>query len=382
MRKKLRLLAAGMCISLLLPGRVMAAPEDVAKVNEIISNLPEREDLKEDDVETVEMAMELYTSLTTAEKIGVEDYEKLEKDYESFVESGLIRDEKREKEKERQRLKEEQESLKPSGENEPETTSYVFSISSNEPSLSVVMRYVTDKDGDGYGDMPDRIVLTSPSGETTSLSNANKNLKNDSMNIVLTWEKKFLQLDIAEAEEGNWKITSSEPATFSSMAYAGIRQEITASDEKTKEDAAEKPEESEEGETSPSGAWRFLLAAAVLVGLFFVFIRTRRKKNEIEEDDDEDDDEYDAPEQLTEEERVEQIRKDHQERLEKEKQREEEELRAEEEEEYNRQKDEAAKDSIAEYTEGDTDLLNKKENPVMNGGGLRTDGFFKKGRFD
>ena len=103
---------------------------------------------------------------------------------------------------------------------------------------------------------------------------------------------------------------------------------------------------------------------------------------EIEEDDDEDDDEYDAPEQLTEEERVEQIRKDHQERLEKEKQREEEELRAEEEEEYNRQKDEAAKDSIAEYTEGDTDLLNKKENPVMNGGGLRTDGFFKKGRFD
>ena len=382
MRKKLRLLAAGMCISLLLPGRAMAAPEDVAKVNEIISNLPEREDLKEDDAETVEIAMELYTSLTTAEKIGVEDYEKLEKDYESFVESGLIRDEKREKEKERQRLKEEQESLKPSGENEPETTSYVFSISSNEPSLSVVMRYVTDKDGDGYGDMPDRIVLTSPSGETTSLSNANKNLKNDSMNIVLTWEKKFLQLDIAEAEEGNWKITSSEPATFSSMAYAGIRQEITASDEKTKEDAAEKPEESEEGETSPSGAWRFLLAAAVLVGLFFVFIRTRRKKNEIEEDDDEDDDEYDAPEQLTEEERVEQIRKDHQERLEKEKQREEEELRAEEEEEYNRQKDEAAKDSIAEYTEGDTDLLNKKENPVMNGGGLRTDGFFKKGRFD
>ena len=371
-----------MCISLLLPGRAMAAPEDVAKVNEIISSLPEREDLKEDDAETVEMAMELYTSLTTAEKIGVEDYEKLEKDYESFVESGLIRDEKREKEKERQRLKEEQESLKPSGENEPETTSYVFSISGNEPSLSVVMRYVTDKDGDGYGDMPDRIVLTSPSGETTSLSNANKNLKNDSMNIVLTWEKKFLQLDIAEAEEGNWKITSSEPATFSSMAYAGIRQEITASDEKTKEDAAEKPEESEEGETSPSGAWRFLLAAAILVGLFFVFIRTRRKKNEIEEDDDEYDDEYDAPEQLTEEERVEQIRKDHQERLEKEKQREEEELRAEEEEEYNRQKDEAAKDSIAEYTEGDTDLLNKKENPVMNGGGLRTDGFFKKGRFD
>ena len=77
MRKKLRLLAAGICISLLLPGRAMAAPEDVAKVNEIISSLPEREDLKEDDAETVEMAMELYTSLTTAEKIGVEDYEKL-----------------------------------------------------------------------------------------------------------------------------------------------------------------------------------------------------------------------------------------------------------------------------------------------------------------
>lgn len=380
MRKKLGLLAACMCISL-LPGRVLATPEDVAKVNEIISSLPEREDLKEDDAAPVEEAMDLYTALTTAEKIGVEDYEKLEKDYELFVESGLIRDEKKEKEKERQRLKEEQESLKPSGENEPETTSYVFAVSGSEPSLSVVMRYVTDKDGDGYGDMPYRIVLTSPSGETTSLSNASRNLKNDSMNIVLTWEKKFLQLDIAEAEEGNWKITSSEPVTFSSMAYAGIRQEITAADEKTKDDAAEKPEESEEEESLLFVALKYF-AAAALVGLVIVFFLTRRKKNDTDEDDDEDDDEYDAPQQLTEEERVAQIRKDHQERMEKEKQREEEELRAEEEEEYNRQKDEAAKDSIAEYTEGDTDLLNRKENPVMHGGGLRADGFFKKDRFD
>ena len=55
----------------------------------------------------------------------------------------------------------------------------------------------------------------------------------------------------------------------------------------------------------------------------------------------------------------------------------------EEERESFQRMEEEAEQTLAEYTEGDTDLLNKKDNPALNGGGLRTDGsFFGNDRFD
>ena len=55
----------------------------------------------------------------------------------------------------------------------------------------------------------------------------------------------------------------------------------------------------------------------------------------------------------------------------------------EEEQESFQRMEEEAEQTLAEYTEGDTDLLNKKDNPALNGGGLRTDSsFFGNGRFD
>ena len=76
-----------------------------------------------------------------------------------------------------------------------------------------------------------------------------------------------------------------------------------------------------------------------------------------------------------------QLLKEHEEREEQERLLDEQDL--EEEQEYFRRRDEEAEETLAEYTEGDTDLLNKKDNPTLNGGGLRTDGsFFGNGRFD
>ena len=55
----------------------------------------------------------------------------------------------------------------------------------------------------------------------------------------------------------------------------------------------------------------------------------------------------------------------------------------EQEQEYFRRREEEAGETLAEYTEGDTDLLNKKDDPTLNGGGLRTDSsFFGNNRFD
>ena len=217
----IRMFAAVMCLSMTAPLTAAASAEDVERLNKIIEELPAEEDLTGEQADDVKAAMELYQSLTTAEKLEIEGYGKLEKEYETLLSGGLIRDEKKEKEKEQKRQESEQEKLRESESTESESTSYVFNVTDKKQGLSIVLRYTTDRDGDGYGDVPDRIVLTSPYGTTTALSNANASMSDETMEIACQWEKKFLQLDIAYAQKGKWKITTSEPVTFSRMPYAG-----------------------------------------------------------------------------------------------------------------------------------------------------------------
>ena len=253
--------------------------------------------------------------------------------------------------------------------------------------LSIVLRYITDRDGDGYGDVPDRIVLTSPYGTTTALSNANASMSDETMEIACQWEKKFLQLDIAYAQKGKWKITTSEPVTFSRMPYAGVRQEIRPEDEKTKDDASAAAEEDTAPKKKGFSWWKLIVILFLLGCLVFLRIRfrpgtaARKKKRRKKKSEDDEDDDVEAPRPLSDEELRQQLLKEHEEREEQERLLDEQDL--EEEQEYFRRRDEEAEETLAEYTEGDTDLLNKKDNPTLNGGGLRTDGsFFGNGRFD
>lgn len=376
--------AAALCLALCLPGKARAAQEDLDRVNAMISALPAEEDIKEEDADAVKEAMDAYRVLAMSEKVHVEGYDKLLAEYENFLETGLIRDEKREREAEQKKARDEQSSLTPSAKTEAGVTSYVFTITDNEPSLSIVMRYVTDRDGDGYGDVPDGIVLTSPSGQKNAITQGNVGIKNEEekLDIILTWEPKFLQLDIASAERGNWTLSAMDPADISSTAYRGPRQEIKAEGEKTKEDAA--PEQEGQDVDKKGGfPWRRTLLAFAATAAAFVFMKTRKKDGE-EDEDEEDDVEEDAepPEDLTREERLQQVRQERAAREEQERLREEAELRAEEEEAYIKAQEEAAKENIDGYEEGETDLLSQKENPAKNGGGLRTGGFFSSSRFD
>ena len=374
----IRMLAAAMCLSMTAPLTAAASAEDVERLNKIIEELPAEEDL------TGEQA---YQSLTTAEKLEIEGYGKLEKEYETLLSGGLIRDEKKEKEKEQKRQESEQEKLRESESTESESTSYVFNVTDKKQGLSIVLRYTTDRDGDGYGDVPDRIVLTSPYGTTTALSNANASMSDETMEIACQWEKKFLQLDIAYAQKGKWKITTSEPVTFSRMPYAGVRQEIRPEDEKTKDDASAAAEEDTAPKKKGFSWWKLIVILFLLGCLVFLRIRfrpgtaARKKKRRKKKSEDDEDDDVEAPRPLSDEELRQQLLKEHEEREEQERLLDEQDL--EEEQEYFRRRDEEAEETLAEYTEGDTDLLNKKDNPTLNGGGLRTDGsFFGNGRFD
>ena len=383
----IRMLAAAMCLSMTAPLTAAASAEDVERLNKIIEELPAEEDLTGEQADDVKAAMELYQSLTTAEKLEIEDYGKLENEYEKLLSGGLIRDEKKEKEKEQKRQESEQEKLRESESTESESTSYVFNVTDKKQGLSIVLRYTTDRDGDGYGDVPDRIVLTSPYGTTTALSNANASMSDETMEIACQWEKKFLQLDIAYAQKGKWKITTSEPVTFSRMPYAGVRQEIRPEDEKTKDDASAAAEEDTAPKKKGFSWWKLIVILFLLGCLVFLRIRfrpgtaARKKKRRKKKSEDDEDDDVEAPRPLSDEELRQQLLKEHEEREEQERMLDEQDL--EEEQEYLRRRDEEAEETLAEYTEGDTDLLNKKDNPTLNGGGLRTDGsFFGNGRFD
>ena len=383
----IRMLAAAMCLSIMVPLTAAASTEDIARLNKIIEELPAEEDLTSEKADEVKTAMELYQSLTTAEKLEIEDYGKLENEYEKLLSDGLIRDEKKEKEKEQKRQESEQEKLRESESTESESTSYVFNVTDKKQGLSIVLRYTTDRDGDGYGDVPDRIVLTSPYGTTTALSNANASMSDETMEIACQWEKKFLQLDIAYAQKGKWKITTSEPVTFSRMPYAGVRQEIRPEDEKTKDDASAAAEEDTAPKKKGFSWWKLIVILFLLGCLVFLRIRfrpgtaARKKKRRKKKSEDDEDDDVEAPRPLSDEELRQQLLKEHEEREEQERMLDEQDL--EEEQEYFRRRDEEAEETLAEYTEGDTDLLNKKDNPTLNGGGLRTDGsFFGNGRFD
>ena len=83
----IRMLAAAMCLSMTAPLTAAASAEDVERLNKIIEELPAEEDLTGEQADDVKAAMELYQSLTTAEKLEIEGYGKLEKEYETLPEA-------------------------------------------------------------------------------------------------------------------------------------------------------------------------------------------------------------------------------------------------------------------------------------------------------
>ena len=152
-------------------------------------------------------------------------------------------------------------------------------------------------------------------------------------------------------------------------------------------DICSDPEEDTAPKKKGFSWWKLIVILFLLGCLVFLRIRfrpgtaARKKKRRKKKSEDDEDDDVEAPRPLSDEELRQQLLKEHEEREEQERLLDEQDL--EEEQEYFRRRDEEAEETLAEYTEGDTDLLNKKDNPTLNGGGLRTDGsFFGNGRFD
>lgn len=381
------------CLAAAPPMPVFAAEDNITAVISAIDSLPTTDDLTDAYASQVKSVWDAYQDLTMAEKINVSNYEKLEKEYSMMVDSGAVVDDEITAQEEQNKIDKTREEVKVSEKTEAAATDYTFQVSSSQPSLSVVIRYTTDSNGDNKGDVPNRIVLVSPNGTTTPVSNTSSKMNDDTMDIALTWTNNFLQMDIASASEGKWTISTDIPVTYSAMDYAGGQQTIQPEEEPEKvEEESEEETESKETKEEPKkksilpivGGFAFIIA--MIVGLVFGFKKvggpssSKKPKNpamkakldrEKREKDDAEIDEI--PRAMTDEEIIAQMKKEYQERIAQENQMmeaDEEMARAAEADADDddigvvSQQDIDEDETIEEYTEGDTGLLSQRNNPA------------------
>lgn len=152
-------------------------------------------------------------------------------------------------------------------------TEYTLEYDALKP-VSLIVRFVTDEDGDGKTDVPSRIVLLAPNGDSLPISKASVVMKDKatSLNATLTWTDNYLQIDFATAMDGKWSVQTSIPVTFTKKDYAGSKEDIVAQEDQ-KENNNQKTEQNqkstaEEDDEAPLPIGGLALIAAVLAGLF------------------------------------------------------------------------------------------------------------------
>lgn len=152
-------------------------------------------------------------------------------------------------------------------------TEYTLEYDALKP-VSLIVRFVTDEDGDGKTDVPSRIVLLAPNGDSLPISKASVVMKDKatSLNATLTWTDNYLQIDFATAMDGKWSVQTSIPVTFTKKDYAGSKEDIVAQEDQ-KENSDQKTEQSqkstaEEDDEAPLPIGGLALIAVVIAGLF------------------------------------------------------------------------------------------------------------------
>lgn len=152
-------------------------------------------------------------------------------------------------------------------------TEYTLEYDALKP-VSLIVRFVTDEDGDGKTDVPSRIVLLAPNGDSLPISKASVVMKDKatSLNATLTWTDNYLQIDFATAMDGKWSVQTSIPVTFTKKDYAGSKEDIVAQEDQ-KENNNQKAEQNqkstaEEDDGAPLPIGGLALIAVVIAGLF------------------------------------------------------------------------------------------------------------------
>ena len=161
-------------------------------------------------------------------------------------------------------------------------TAYVYSLSETHPSTSVSLQFTVDADMDGAKETP-AISIKRPDGTQVSIAKDTAEIRDAYSNIMMTWQDKFMQMDIASGEYGSWTIITDLPVIFTEKEYAGSKQELPAipedniSTEATTASQKQQKEEEDQAAQTKSTLIKlgFLIVASVA---FFIFWGKKGKK--------------------------------------------------------------------------------------------------------
>lgn len=208
------------------------------------------ENTTRDDVEKAENA---YETLTTAQKLQVENYDDLQNAKEKYLADeqtgGAYEDTQKQK----------------------NGTEYNFRISNYTKQLTLTLRLIVDADGDGNMDVPE-IYFISPSNEKYIVGVNESILSNDECNIDIVRTSNYIQLNVTSAAEGVWQVETDTRVVFEASDYADDQQ--TESFEptegvQTEETAEANANVKEKKGTNPIVLFGFL----VVVAAVFVLIK-------------------------------------------------------------------------------------------------------------
>ena len=164
-----------------------------------------------------------------------------------------------------------------------EGNDYTFELNRSVSSLTVIVRFSSHDDG---AENPE-INLITPTGSSTVLERNTSQIRNQSMNLYLTWTDTYLQIDIAHGEYGTWSVRTDNKCSFATKEYAGSRNEIHAIPEdvvasKTEPDRNGEDIISEKDHTRLKSILSLILLAIMLVGyaLLRVMLNRRQFDNE------------------------------------------------------------------------------------------------------
>ena len=349
----------------------------VAAVIEQINGLPTGVELTYDKREQVAIIDDQYQALTDAQKVKVTNIENL-----------LIAEETLRLSLSANHPGQEGGASTYSSDKAAEATNYAFSTTDANNSAVITIHFTSDRDRDGAPDVPQNIILTNPSGETSSLTSNTTHMQDSSMDLVLEWASSAVIMRLSEAAEGQWLISTDIPVTFSMSAYSGTKEEIA--------EATPTPEPAPVQKTSMMPLYMMLFGMLLIIGspiALLLYLRANKPKKEPEQRS-RTDGVDDRLRPLSEEEEIAQMRdqymrdRENIERKEAE-EREERAARMAEKEErqekiYVSQEDIDNDETIEEYIEGETDLLNKKQKRELENASSRpkNQGFFSENRFD
>lgn len=156
---------------------------------------------------------------------------------------------------------------------------FTFELSEYEAALTVVIRF-PDR-GDGNEDKT-QITLITPSGSSTVLEKDTSQIRNQAMNLYLTWTDTYLQIDIAHGDYGTWNIKTDDICSFATKDYAGSKNEIHAIPEEvvaSKTDSDKKEAVIEKKDyTKLKSILSIILLFVLLIGYFILRIMLNKRQ--------------------------------------------------------------------------------------------------------